>query len=158
MEKDILKKKIVDCELSVRAINCLMSAGIETVGDLCQKDPKEIRKIRNLGGRTFWELDDFLEDNGLGWGTDVKDEEPFGGTEIHSEVERWVIENCAKRYDFHHRLLAMGLSQKQAVTVMYAISIMLGIFAYLMIGKTRNVKIVCLVVAFEKAHDGYGRQ
>ena len=54
----------------------------------------------------------------------------------------------ADKGHFHHRLLAMGLSQKQAVTVMYAISIMLGIFAYLMIGKTRNVKIVCLVVAF----------
>ena len=54
----------------------------------------------------------------------------------------------ADKGHFHHRLLAMGLSQSQAVTVMYAISIMLGIFAYLMIGKTRNVKIVCLVVAF----------
>ena len=54
----------------------------------------------------------------------------------------------ADKGHFHHRLLAMGLSQKQAVTVMYAISIMLGIFAYLMIGKTRNVKIVCLAVAF----------
>ncbi|MBQ3374534.1 MAG: undecaprenyl/decaprenyl-phosphate alpha-N-acetylglucosaminyl 1-phosphate transferase [Oscillospiraceae bacterium] len=54
----------------------------------------------------------------------------------------------ADKGHFHHRLLAMGLTQKQAVTVMYAISIMLGVFAYLMIGKTRNVKIVCLVVAF----------
>ena len=49
---------------------------------------------------------------------------------------------------FHHRLLAMGLTQKQAVTVIYGISILLGIFAYLMIGKTRNVKIICLIVAF----------
>ena len=54
----------------------------------------------------------------------------------------------ADKGHFHHRLLAMGLTQKQAVTVMYAISILLGIFAYLMIGKTRNVKIVCLIVAF----------
>jgi uncharacterized membrane protein len=42
----------------------------------------------------------------------------------------------------------MGLTQKQAVTVIYGISILLGIFAYLMIGKTRNVKIICLIVAF----------
>ena len=54
----------------------------------------------------------------------------------------------ADKGHFHHRLLAMGLTQKQAVTVMYAISILLGVFAYLMIGKTRNVKIVCLIVAF----------
>ena len=100
MEKDILKKKIVDCELSVRAINCLKAAGIETVGDLCQKDPKEIRKIQNLGGRTFCELDDLLDDNGLGWGMDVENENPFDKTERHNdEVMRWVVENCAKRYD-----------------------------------------------------------
>lgn len=54
----------------------------------------------------------------------------------------------ADKGHFHHRLLAMGLSQTQAVTVMYAISALLGVFAYLMIGKTRNVKIVCLIVAF----------
>ena len=100
MEKEILKKKIVDCDLSVRAINCLKAAGIETVGDLCQKDPKEIRKTRNLGGRTFCELDDLLDDNGLGWGMDVEDEKPFDKTERHNdEVMRWVVENCAKRYD-----------------------------------------------------------
>ena len=54
----------------------------------------------------------------------------------------------ADKGHFHHRLLAMGLTQKQAVTVIYGISILLGVFAYLMIGKTRNVKIICLIVAF----------
>ena len=49
---------------------------------------------------------------------------------------------------FHHRLLAMGLSQKQAVTVLYSISVVLGIFAFLMVGETRSVKIICLSVAF----------
>lgn len=49
---------------------------------------------------------------------------------------------------FHHRLLALGLTQKQAVTVLYGISIVLGIFAYLMVGSTRVVKIICLTVAF----------
>ncbi len=54
----------------------------------------------------------------------------------------------ADKGHFHHRLLAMGLTQKQAVTVMYAISIVLGVFAFFMIGETREVKIICLVVAF----------
>ena len=54
----------------------------------------------------------------------------------------------ADKGHFHHRLLALGLSQKQAVIVLYGISIVLGIFAYLMVGSTRNVKIVCLAVAF----------
>ena len=54
----------------------------------------------------------------------------------------------ADKGHFHHRLLAMGLSQKQAVTVLYSISIVLGIFAYLMVGETRLIKIICLAVAF----------
>lgn len=49
---------------------------------------------------------------------------------------------------FHHRLLALGLSQKQAVVVLYSISIVLGVFAFLMVGETRSVKIICLSVAF----------
>ena len=48
----------------------------------------------------------------------------------------------------HHRLLAMGLTQKQAVSVMYSFSIIFGIFAFLMIGKTRRVKIICLAIVF----------
>ena len=47
----------------------------------------------------------------------------------------------------HHRLLAAGLTQKQAVTVMYSISIVLSVFAYFMVGETRLVKIICLIVA-----------
>lgn len=54
----------------------------------------------------------------------------------------------ADKGHFHHRLLALGLTQKQAVTVLYGISIVLGIFAYLMVGSTRMVKIICLAVAF----------
>lgn len=54
----------------------------------------------------------------------------------------------ADKGHFHHRLLALGLTQKQAVTVLYGISIVLGIFAYLMVGSTRTVKIICLAVAF----------
>lgn len=54
----------------------------------------------------------------------------------------------ADKGHFHHRLLALGLTQSQAVIVLYSISIVLGIFAYLMVGETRSVKVVCLVVAF----------
>ena len=54
----------------------------------------------------------------------------------------------ADKGHFHHRLLALGLTQHQAVIVLYSISLVLGIFAYLMVGETRSVKIVCLVAAF----------
>ena len=51
------------------------------------------------------------------------------------------------RGHFHHRLLDMGLTQTQAVYVMYGISMILGLLAYLMIGKNQSVKIVLLSVA-----------
>ena len=49
---------------------------------------------------------------------------------------------------FHHRLLAMGLNQKQVVAVLYGISAVLGLLAVLMAGDSMAVKIICLVAAF----------
>ena len=54
----------------------------------------------------------------------------------------------ADKGHFHHRLLAMGLNQKQAVAVLYAISAVLGLLAGLLAGKYTAVRIVCLVLAF----------
>lgn len=54
----------------------------------------------------------------------------------------------ADKGHFHHRLLALGLNQKQVVTLLYAISVVLGLFAYFMVGSTRTVKIICLALAF----------
>lgn len=54
----------------------------------------------------------------------------------------------ADKGHFHHRLLAMGLSQKQAVAVLYAISAVLGLLAVLLAGTYTAVRIVCLVLAF----------
>ena len=52
------------------------------------------------------------------------------------------------RGHFHHRLLALGMSQKQAVALMYGISAVLGLSAVLMAGKTPLLRIVCLVLGF----------
>ena len=52
------------------------------------------------------------------------------------------------RGHLHHRLLALGLSQKQAVAVMYGISAVLGLSAVLMTGKSPLLRIGCLVLAF----------
>lgn len=54
----------------------------------------------------------------------------------------------ADKGHFHHRLLALGLSQKQAVAVLYSISAILGLFAVLLAGKGALVRIICLVLAF----------
>ena len=52
------------------------------------------------------------------------------------------------RGHLHHRLLDMGMSQKQAVALMYGISAILGLSAVLMTGKSPVLRIVCLILAF----------
>ena len=52
------------------------------------------------------------------------------------------------RGHLHHRLLAMGMSQKQAVALMYGISAVLGLSAVLMTGKSPVLRIGCLILAF----------
>ncbi len=54
----------------------------------------------------------------------------------------------ADKGHFHHRLLAMGLSQKQVAAVLYAVSAFMGIFAVLLAGEGRLVRTICLVLMF----------
>ncbi len=54
----------------------------------------------------------------------------------------------ADKGHFHHRLLALGMSQKQAVAVLYGISAVLGLIAVLMAGQSAAVRIVCIIAAF----------
>ncbi|MBR1456048.1 MAG: undecaprenyl/decaprenyl-phosphate alpha-N-acetylglucosaminyl 1-phosphate transferase [Oscillospiraceae bacterium] len=54
----------------------------------------------------------------------------------------------ADRGHFHHRLLAMGMNQKQAVAVLYGVSAVLGLLAVLLAGDNAVVRIVCLLAAF----------
>lgn len=74
-EKDemlkMLSTRLVDCNLSIRALNCLKSANIETIGDLIKSTRAYLLKFRNFGKKTLNELDDFLESIGLTFGTDV---------------------------------------------------------------------------------------
>ena len=65
----ILSKKLVDCNLSVRALCCCKSAGIETVADLAAYKKMDILKFRSFGKKSITELDDFLSGFGLTWGT-----------------------------------------------------------------------------------------
>lgn len=54
----------------------------------------------------------------------------------------------ADRGHFHHRLLAMGMSQKQAVAVLYGVSAVLGLIAVLMTGQSMALRIGCIAAAF----------
>ena len=63
--------RLVDCNLSVRALNCLKAADLETVGDLAKCLKTDLLKFRNFGRKSLTELDDFLDGLGLCFGTDV---------------------------------------------------------------------------------------
>ena len=54
----------------------------------------------------------------------------------------------ADKGHFHHRLLAMGMSQKQAVAVLYSVSALFGLFAVLLVGDSVILRVSCIVLAF----------
>ena len=69
--RQLLKKKLVEMNLSVRALNCLKAANVETLGDLVQYDKNELLKFRNFGKKSLNELDDLLKSLNLSFGTDI---------------------------------------------------------------------------------------
>ena len=69
--RQLLKSKLVDMNLSVRALNCLKAADVETLGDLVQYNKTDLLKFRNFGKKSLTELDDLLESLNLSFGTDI---------------------------------------------------------------------------------------
>ena len=69
--RQLLKTKLVDMDLSVRALNCLKAADVETLGDLVQFNKTDLLKFRNFGKKSLTELDDLLEGLNLSFGTDI---------------------------------------------------------------------------------------
>jgi DNA-directed RNA polymerase subunit alpha len=69
--RQLLKTKLVDMDLSVRALNCLKAAGVETLGDLVQFNKTDLLKFRNFGKKSLTELDELLENMSLQFGTDI---------------------------------------------------------------------------------------
>jgi len=69
--RQLLKTKLIDLNLSVRALNCLKAADVETLGDLVQYNKTDLLKFRNFGKKSLSELDDLLEGLNLSFGTDI---------------------------------------------------------------------------------------
>ena len=69
--RQLLKTKLADMNLSVRALNCLKAADVETLGDLVQFNKNDLLKFRNFGKKSLTELDDLLESLNLSFGTDI---------------------------------------------------------------------------------------
>ena len=69
--RQLLKSKLVDQGLSVRALNCLKSAEVETLGDLVKFQKNDLLKFRNFGRKSLTELDDLLARLNLSFGMDT---------------------------------------------------------------------------------------
>ena len=63
--RQLLKTKLVDMDLSVRALNCLKAADVETLGDLVQFNKTDLLKFRNFGKKSLTEHDAMLERQNL---------------------------------------------------------------------------------------------
>ena len=69
--RQLLKTKLVDMDLSVRALNCLKAADVETLGDLVSYNKNDLLKFRNFGKKSLTELDDLVDGKGLTFGMNV---------------------------------------------------------------------------------------
>ena len=69
--RQLLKTKLVDLDLSVRALNCLKAADVDTLGDLVQYNRNDLLKFRNFGKKSLTELDDLLVGMSLNFGMDI---------------------------------------------------------------------------------------
>ena len=69
--RQLLKSKLSDMDLSVRALNCLKAADVETLGELVKFNKNDLLKFRNFGKKSLTELDDLPENLNLSFGMDI---------------------------------------------------------------------------------------
>lgn len=69
--RQMLKRKLSDLNLSVRALNCLKAADVETLGQLVSHNKNDLLKFRNFGKKSLTELDELLDNLSLSFGMDI---------------------------------------------------------------------------------------
>lgn len=69
--RQLLKTKLVDMDLSVRALNCLKAAEVDTLGDLVSFNKNDLMKFRNFGKKSLTELEELVNTKGLSFGMDL---------------------------------------------------------------------------------------
>ncbi|GGB71715.1 DNA-directed RNA polymerase subunit alpha [Flavobacterium suaedae] len=69
--RQLLKTKLVDMDLSVRALNCLKAAEVDTLGDLVSFNKNDLMKFRNFGKKSLTELDELVASKSLHFGMDL---------------------------------------------------------------------------------------
>ena len=70
--RQLLKTRLIDMDLSVRALNCLKAAEVDTLGDLVSYNRNDLMKFRNFGKKSLTELDALVEDKNLSFGMDLE--------------------------------------------------------------------------------------
>ena len=69
--RQLLKTRLIDMDLSVRALNCLKAAEVDTLGDLVSFNKNDLMKFRNFGKKSLTELDELVANKGLNFGMDL---------------------------------------------------------------------------------------
>ena len=69
--RQLLQSKLTDMDLSVRALNCLKAAEVDTLGDLVTFNKTDLMKFRNFGKKSLTELDELVAVKGLNFGMDT---------------------------------------------------------------------------------------
>ena len=69
--RQLLKTRLVDLDLSVRALNCLKAADVDTLGELVAYNKSDLLKFRNFGKKSLTELDELVDVKGLSFGMNV---------------------------------------------------------------------------------------
>ena len=69
--RQLLKTRLIDMDLSVRALNCLKAAEVDTLGDLVSFNKSDLMKFRNFGKKSLTELEELVDNKGLTFGMDL---------------------------------------------------------------------------------------
>ena len=69
--RQLLKTKLIDMDLSVRALNCLKAAEVDTLGDLVSFNKNDLMKVRNFGKKSLTEREELVVLKGLSFGMDL---------------------------------------------------------------------------------------
>ena len=69
--RQLLKTRLIDMDLSVRALNCLKAAEVDTLGDLVSFNKNDLMKFRNFGKKSLTELEELVNIKGLSFGMDL---------------------------------------------------------------------------------------
>ncbi len=69
--RQLLKTKLVDLDLSVRALNCLKAADVDTLADLVSLNKHDLLKFRNFGKKSLTELEELIKSKNLSFGMNL---------------------------------------------------------------------------------------